>query len=109
MVSRIYGTIQASKNHSTIPIKQKWERESETQISEETWIEICKKQATTANSRLLREFGWKNIVRFFITPKITALKEGYKMVSTRSYSTGQVVWDHEKKLLYGETYICFKT
>lgn len=74
LVSRIYGSIQASKNHSTFSIKQKWEKESETQISEETWIEICETQATTTNSRSLREFGWKNVVRFFITPKITALR-----------------------------------
>ena len=50
--------------------------ESETQISEEAWLEICETQATTANSRSLREFGWKNVVRFFITPKITALQTG---------------------------------
>ncbi len=46
------------------------------QISEETWLEICETQATTANSRSLREFGRKNVVRFFITPKITALQTG---------------------------------
>lgn len=76
LISRIYESIQASKNHSTLSIKQKWERESEIQISEEIWMEICETQATTANSRSLREFGWKNVVRFFITPKITALQTG---------------------------------
>lgn len=39
-------------------------------------MEICETQATTANSRSLREFGWKNVVRFFITPKIAALQSG---------------------------------
>lgn len=39
-------------------------------------MEICETQATTANSRSLREFGWKNVVRFFIAPKITALQTG---------------------------------
>lgn len=57
-----------------LSVKQKWEKDSETQISEETWLEICETQATTANSRSLREFGWKNVVRFFITPKLTALQ-----------------------------------
>ena len=76
LVSRIYGSIQASKNHSTLSIKQKWERESETQIPEQIWMEICETQATTTSSRSLREFGWKNVVRFFITPKISALQTG---------------------------------
>ena len=76
LVSRIYESIQASKNHSTLSIKQKWERESETQILEGIWMEICETQTTTANSRSLREFGWKNVMRFFITPKITALQTG---------------------------------
>ena len=63
LVSRIYESIQASKNHSTLSIRQKWERERETQISKEIWMAICETQATTPNSRSLREFGWKNVVR----------------------------------------------
>ena len=65
-----------SKNHSTTHIKQKWEKEWGTNISEDSWMEIWVSQSTTANSRSLREFGWKSVVRFFITPKITAMQTG---------------------------------
>lgn len=65
LVSKIYGSIQASKNHSTLYIKQNWERESGSQISEDSWLGICESQATSANSRSLREFGWKNVEIFY--------------------------------------------
>lgn len=52
LVSRIYESIQASEKQSTTSIKQKWERESEMQISEEAWLEICEAQTTTANLSL---------------------------------------------------------
>lgn len=92
--SQIYGSMQTSKNHSTLSIKQKWEKESGTQISDETWMEICETQATTANSRSLREFGWKNVVRFFITPKITALQTGSQSLGLCWRQCGTAMANH---------------
>lgn len=39
-------------------------------MTNDEWFNICKTQSVTTSSDLWREFAWKNIVRFFITPKI---------------------------------------
>ena len=67
LVSRIYGSIQVSKNHSTLSIKQKWEREKRS-----GWNYVRQKRPLQTQDH--REFGWKNVVRFFITPKIQHYK-----------------------------------
>lgn len=38
-------------------------------------METCETQATTANSRSMREFGCKNAIRFLVTPKITTMQK----------------------------------
>lgn len=39
-------------------------------MTEEEWYNVCRVQHSTTGSRVWREFGWKNIIRYFITPKI---------------------------------------
>ena len=39
-------------------------------ISEEDWLHIWRTQQSTASSRTWREHCWKNIIRFFIIPKL---------------------------------------
>lgn len=78
LISRLYVAIQTCKADSTSYIKHKGEKESGIQLTEEDWLEICESQATTANSRSLREFNWKNLVHFFIKPKLTALQTGWR-------------------------------
>ena len=58
------------RKSSSLYIKEKWEKELQEQITEEEWFNICKTQCTSTSSRIWREFNWKNMVRFFITPKI---------------------------------------
>lgn len=75
MISRIYSSIQSSKNHSTLYLKDKWEKEANIILSDEEWLNICKTQYTTSSSGQWRELSWKNI-RFFITPQRKYLQDG---------------------------------
>lgn len=69
-ISRIYTSLQTTKNISTLYIKKAWEKEAGVIISEDDWLNICKTVITTSSSGLWKEFMWKNAVRFFITPYI---------------------------------------
>ncbi len=64
LISALYQALTASKN-STNYIKEKWEAEFGLEITDK-W----KMHQTSTSSRAWREFSWKNLVRFFITPKI---------------------------------------
>uniref|UniRef100_A0A3B5R1I6 Reverse transcriptase domain-containing protein n=1 Tax=Xiphophorus maculatus TaxID=8083 RepID=A0A3B5R1I6_XIPMA len=68
-ISRLYDAILRCKKDSTVYIKVKWEKEASLTISEDDWGHICKIPWTTTRSKVWREFCWKNIIRFFITPK----------------------------------------
>ena len=56
--------------NSTEYIKTNWEKELDTNITKEEWENMCETQFSSTNSKMWREFCWKNLVRFFITPKI---------------------------------------
>lgn len=71
-MSKLYTCLQSLKKHSTIYIKKVWEKEVDVTISEDDWLNMCKTAMTTSSSNLWREFTWKNIVRFFISPYITS-------------------------------------
>lgn len=81
VISALYQGLMAGRNTSTMYIKEKWEEEL-NDISEEEWFKICKMQCTATCSRVWREFNWKNMIRFFITPKIR----------TRMVSNPQPCW-----------------
>jgi len=50
--------------------KRKWESEFKIKITDEDWQNMWKLHQTSTSSRIWREFSWKNLVRFFITPKV---------------------------------------
>lgn len=68
LISRLYKGLQDSSNLNSLHIKCRWEKEGGLAISGDEWENICKLQWKTTTSHSWREFGWKNIVRFFITP-----------------------------------------
>lgn len=68
LVSKLYKTIQHGKKSNTEYIKRRWEMKGNIQISNESWENICRAQWSTTGSNTWREFCWKNIIRFFITP-----------------------------------------
>lgn len=69
LISKLYKCLTKLKGHSTIYIKQKWEKEMDIVITEDGWARIWETQFTTTNSNMWRDFCWKNIIRYFITPK----------------------------------------
>lgn len=69
VISRIYKGLLSKKPHNTGYVKEKWEREGNLLISEDDWFDICKSQWKCTSSHVWREFGWKCMIRFFITPK----------------------------------------
>ena len=76
LVAKLYSSLQSFTKTSTLHIKCKWEKEAKITIFEEDWLNICKVQSNTSSSGLWREFVWKNLIRFFITPKIKQSQGG---------------------------------
>lgn len=70
-ISILYQQLMACKGN-TLYVKHKWEKELEIDISEDDWLHIWQTQHTTTSSHTWREHCWKNIIRFFITPKLTS-------------------------------------
>lgn len=70
LISKIYSSLQLERGLSTLYVKLRWEKDANIKLTEEDWLNICKVQSTTSSSNLWREFTWKNIMRFFITPRI---------------------------------------
>lgn len=70
IVSRLYKCLQGKNRNDCIALKRRWEEELHIQLSEGDWHSILICQHTSTSSRQWREFGWKNVVRFFITPQI---------------------------------------
>ena len=81
-ISILYTCLMESKQHSTLYIKAKWEKELDEEISTEIWYEMWKCHQTTTQSHKWREFAWKNQIRYFITPLITS----------KQSSTPQTCW-----------------
>lgn len=68
IVARFYQEFQVNKSKNTWYVKKKWEKETGTLIDDEEWDSIYKMQRKTTCSPNWREFGWKNVICFFITP-----------------------------------------
>lgn len=70
VISRLYQGIVKGRGSSTNYIREKWEKEIKERISPQQWENICENMSSTTCSSYWREFCWKNLVRFFITPKL---------------------------------------
>lgn len=68
LISRLYNSLMNSQKNTSLYVKAKWERELNVTISEEEWYQSCCLSQTSTNSMQWREFNWKCIIRFFITP-----------------------------------------
>lgn len=68
-ISKIYNYFSKRKSEGSLYIKQRWDKESGNILSEDHWYSICQIQWKTTTSLAWREFSWKNMVRFFLTPK----------------------------------------
>lgn len=72
ILSSLYKVFLKRSGCTTLDVKQRWETELEIVVTEEEWKYIWITQQSTTSSRIWREHCWKNIIRFFKTPKITA-------------------------------------
>ena len=84
--------------YNTEYIKEKWEREGSFVIENDEWSEICEFQWKCTNSHTWREFGWKCLIRFFITPKQKAhFSEGeatcWRQCGSREANHWHIFWD----------------
>uniref|UniRef100_A0A1A8CBK3 Reverse transcriptase domain-containing protein n=1 Tax=Nothobranchius kadleci TaxID=1051664 RepID=A0A1A8CBK3_NOTKA len=70
VVTKIYKCLQRCNGNDSQYIKKKWESELQIEISQDEWHSMCRVQHTSTSSRQWREYGWKNLVRFFITPQL---------------------------------------
>uniref|UniRef100_A0A8C9X7I8 Reverse transcriptase domain-containing protein n=1 Tax=Sander lucioperca TaxID=283035 RepID=A0A8C9X7I8_SANLU len=75
-VSKLYKALQKQNGNNTLYIKSKWEKELCMEVSEGDWLSMCATQQTSTSSKRWREFGWKSLVRFFITPHIINNQRG---------------------------------
>lgn len=80
IISRLFKGLQQMKG-SSLHVKQKWEGEGNLVLSKEDWEYLCEIQWKTSNSTLRREFCWKTLIRFFITP-----------AQKRHYSNSAICW-----------------
>lgn len=78
VISRLYGGLQEIKIVNTTYIKQKWDRETNSCLSEDTWIKYCEFQWRTSCSNSWTSFGWKCLIRYFIT----SAQHGYHIGSS---------------------------
>ena len=65
----VYRCFMPKKSHSTEYVKTKWENEGNIMNSPEEGASCCEFQWKCTNSHTWREFGWKCLIRLFITPK----------------------------------------
>ena len=108
IISTLYR--KNSKSSSTMYIKAKWERELNTEITRDEWLSICETQHTTTSSRTWREFGWKNLTCYFITPAIKGKQSGsqqscWRMCGNREANHSHIFWECNKLDLFWEN-IC---
>ena len=69
-VAVLYGCLMDSRIDSTLYVKAKWEMELGEEIPEGISYDMWNAHQITAQSLKWREFSWKNLIRYFITPKI---------------------------------------
>ena len=53
--------------NNTAQVKERWEIEINSNISNYMWEEICTEVHLVTNSNAWREFKWKVVIRFFRT------------------------------------------
>ena len=68
LITKLYKEVERLKGNNMTYIKEKGGKEAGWQLSEEEWDKVNEGQWKTTCSLSCREYGWKNIVRYFITP-----------------------------------------
>lgn len=105
-ISKLYDNLTINKN-TTNYIKEKWESELSIEISHNDWLNMCKIHQKSTGSRTWREF-WKNLIGFFITPKVKS-KYGnenqpcWRRCGSRNADHINVFWKCERTGVFWKT------
>lgn len=70
IVSKLYHGLLKNLKCTTLYVKTKWEQEQNVTITEDEWYQMCSVLQMSTSSQQWREFNWKCLIRFFITPHI---------------------------------------
>lgn len=92
LVSKLYHGITSLNKDTTDYVKQRWEKELDVEITEDMWLNAWETQSSSTNSRTWRDFCWKNLIRFFITPKQKSKQTGTQLFCWRE--CGEIMVDH---------------
>ncbi len=92
IISSIYEVLMCCSPSSTLYIKLKWDKELKTEIPETDWYDMWIIHQSTTSSLIWREFSWKCLIRFFITPTIKSKQVSRQQVCWRQ--CGQLEADH---------------
>uniref|UniRef100_A0A3B5QUX2 Reverse transcriptase domain-containing protein n=1 Tax=Xiphophorus maculatus TaxID=8083 RepID=A0A3B5QUX2_XIPMA len=113
IVSKLYKGLQKLNGNNTLNIKSKWERELGVIITEDDWLSMCVTQQTSTSSKRWKEFGWKCLIRYFITPQITSRHRGeeqqcWRQCGHQNANHSHVFWSCPKLATYWDE-ICQTT
>ena len=92
LISKLYCGIISLNKDSTDYVKERWEKELNIVITEDIWLNAWTTQFSSINSRTWRDFCWKNLIRFFITPKQKSKQTGTQLGCWRD--CGDILVDH---------------
>lgn len=97
----MYKALQKQNGNNTLYIKSKLEKELCIEVSEGDWLSMCVTQLTSTSSKRWREFGWKSLVRFFITPHIINNQRGeqqqcWRQCGHRNANHSHIFWTCSK-------------
>uniref|UniRef100_A0A3Q4ICL2 Uncharacterized protein n=1 Tax=Neolamprologus brichardi TaxID=32507 RepID=A0A3Q4ICL2_NEOBR len=84
LISFLYNFLINKFPHSTDYVKMLWEKEGGMCISRDEWTQMWERQWRSTSSNSWREFGWKSMIRFFITPCQKAHYDGNPPVCWRN-------------------------
>ena len=69
VISALHQGLVKNRGTSTLYIRDRWIKESKIPLSEEDWFNICDVQLTATSPKMWKEFCWRNVISFLITPK----------------------------------------
>ncbi len=91
LISKLYHGITSLNKDTTDYVKYRWEKELNIVITEDMWLNAWETQSASTNSWTWRDFCWKNLIRFFITPKQKSKQTGTQLACWRE--CGEVLAD----------------
>lgn len=103
-ISYLYKALQEDLGENNLDIKEKWELEMNTVISDKQWETSFEQGHKVTNSLSWREYGWKLRMRYFRTPLVSSKWGNVSPVCWRGCGSlgdhTHIFWDCPKVLEY---------